>query len=100
TDAKEAPELRKQVAGLEESLEKKQRQLDELAPFLDSPEGKKAVDLQRELVHTRYEAYLGWGGTALFGLALWGALYYYSPFAAAPPEDQPEAGEPPTHRIT
>ena len=30
-------------------------------PWLESPDGKKALEIQRDLVRTRYAAYAGWG---------------------------------------
>jgi proteasome lid subunit RPN8/RPN11 len=99
SDAKQSSKLREQLASLEESNSQRQRQLDELAPFLESPEGKRAVDLKRELDHTRYASYLGWGCSALFALALVGAFYYYKPVSDAASESQRQGDDRPTHRI-
>ncbi len=100
-DAKEAPKLREKIASLEESVERKQRRLDELAPLAESDVGKATLDLQNELFRTRYLAYIGWGLTAVLGLALVVAYFYYKPplETAAEPEPEAEGGERPTHRI-
>jgi proteasome lid subunit RPN8/RPN11 len=94
-DALEAPKLRERIDSLVEAGERKQHQLDELAPWLDSPDGKKALEFQREFAHTRYAAYLGWGCTALLGAALVVAYLYYKPLL----QPAPEEGERPTHKI-
>jgi proteasome lid subunit RPN8/RPN11 len=100
TDAREAPELRKKVASLEESNEQKQRQLDVLAPLTEKDPGKALLDLQHELFRTRYLAYIGWGLTAIFGLALVVAFIYYKPLTeAAEAPTESEGDERPTHRI-
>ena len=100
-DAKDAPKLRDKIASLEESNQRKQRRLDELAPLIESEVGKAALELQHELSRTRYLAYMGWGFTAVFGLALVAAFFYYKPptETAAETEPEPEGGERPTHRI-
>jgi proteasome lid subunit RPN8/RPN11 len=99
SDAKEAPKLREQITGLEESIDKQQRRLDELAPLAESDAGKAVQNLQNQLVRTRYLAYLGWALTAVFGLALVVAFFYYKPDLETAPEPEPEGGERPTHRI-
>jgi proteasome lid subunit RPN8/RPN11 len=98
-DAKEAPRLREQLANLEAANDKKQRALDELAPLRETADGKKALELQHELNRTRYAAYGGWGLSALLGLAIVAAFYYFKPLADAEPESQPESSDRPTHRI-
>jgi proteasome lid subunit RPN8/RPN11 len=98
-DAKDAPKLRERVASLEETNHARKSQLDELAPWLDSKDGKAAVELQHELARTRYLAYMGWGLTAVLGLTLAAAFFYYKPLIEPPPEPESEDGDRPTHRI-
>jgi proteasome lid subunit RPN8/RPN11 len=98
-DALETPKLRENLAALKESDDEKQRQLDELTPLRQTTDGKKALELQRELVRTRYAAYIGWGCSALFAAALVAAFFYYKPFTEVASEPEPEDGERPTHRI-
>jgi proteasome lid subunit RPN8/RPN11 len=91
-DADEAPKLREQVA----SLLKDKSRLEDLTPWLDSADGRKAVAFQRDLARAHYYAYAGWGLSALLGLAL-GALYLYQkPAPIAEPEDDVDR---PPHRI-
>jgi proteasome lid subunit RPN8/RPN11 len=99
-DAREAPELRKRVANLEEINDRKQHQLDELEPFLKSKEGEAAVNLLHDLNRTRYVAYAGWGISALLAAGLLAAFFLYKP----PLQDDeatpgPQGEERPTHRI-
>ncbi len=100
-DAKDAPKLREQVASLQESNERRKSRLEELAPWIDSKDGKAAQELQNELARTRYLAYMGWGFTAAFGLALVAAFFYYKPLTepGAEADSEPEGGDRPTHRI-
>ena len=94
-------EMRDRLAILEESHERDQKKLEELAPFLESKDGKAVLELQHELSRTRTLAYLGWGLTAVLGLAMISAYLYYKPSIEALPveEPQPGEGELPTHRI-
>jgi proteasome lid subunit RPN8/RPN11 len=91
-DAEEAPKLREQIISLLAS----KRQLDELAPWLESTDGKKALEIQHDLVRTRWLAYGGWGFSALLSLALAALYLYQKPLASAEPEDDVER---PPHRI-
>jgi hypothetical protein len=101
-DAKDAPKLRDRVAQLEEINDRKQRQLDDIEPFLKkSKEGGIDVDqLMQERNRTRYIAYAGWSVSALLAAGLAATFFLYRPTLqdeAAPPE--PQDGERPTHRI-
>jgi hypothetical protein len=101
-DAKEAPELRKRVANLEEINDRKQRQLDGAAPVLEYKDGQTAVvDLLRDLSRTRYVAYAGWGLSALLAAGLAATFFLYKPTVpeADAAEPQAQEGERPTHRI-
>jgi len=102
-DAKEAPELRKQVANLREISDRNKRQLDELEPFLKkSKEGGIDVDLlMNDLSRTRYIAYAGWGIGALLAAGLAATFFLYKPTVpdADAAEPQPQDGDRPTHRI-
>ena len=98
-DAKSASKLSKDLASLKESNDEKQRKLDELAPWLESKDGKAVQELVQELGRTRYLAYMGWGLTAVFGLALLAAFFYYKPVTEPAAEPQPEDGDRTTHRI-
>ena len=102
-DAKEAPDLRKRVANLEEINERNRRQLDELEPFLKkSKEGGIDVDaLLGSLGRTRYIAYAGWGIGALLAAGLAATFFLYKPTMQDADVSQPqrEDGDRPTHRI-
>jgi proteasome lid subunit RPN8/RPN11 len=103
SDAKKLPELRKQIANLEEKNDQQRERLDKLEILGEKDQGKAVLDLQAELARTRYLAYLGWGLTAVLGLALVVAFFYYKPPLETPAEPEsepePEGGERPTHRI-
>ncbi len=99
SEAKEAPKLREQIASLQESNDRRQHRLDQLAPLSESDLGKATLELQTQLVRTQYMAYLGWGLTAVFGLALAVAFFYYKPPLEVVSEPEPDEGERPTHRI-
>jgi proteasome lid subunit RPN8/RPN11 len=94
-DAEGIPALRDRIAGLEEINQRQERRLTELDPWLESPDGKQAVGLVRELTRTRTWLYLGWGCAALFGLSLLGAYIYFKPLA----DDTPSQSEQSAHRI-
>jgi proteasome lid subunit RPN8/RPN11 len=100
-DAKEAPKLRDRIAGLEEINERKQRQLDDLEPFLKkAKEGGIDVDLLvQDRNRTRYLAYAGWGLSALLAAGLVAAFFLYKPPLPDEAADTPPEGERPTHRI-
>jgi proteasome lid subunit RPN8/RPN11 len=93
--AYDAPKLRERVESLEDSNGRLQRRLDELAPWIDSADGKRALALQRDLGYFRVATYTGWGFVGLFLLGLGGAYIYYKPLLEQTP---PEAEHPP-HRI-
>ncbi len=95
-DAEEAPRLREQLASVLESKKRQQTELEELAPWLESPEGQKAAEFRRDLVRTRIFAYAGWGTSALLCLGL-AALYLYQKPAPIPVPDD-DADRPP-HKI-
>lgn len=103
-DAKEIPDLRKRVDALAESNDIKQRQLDELEPFIKkSREGGVDVELlAREVTRSRYFAYAGWAISALLAAGLIATFFFYKPPL---PGDEPGIGTPegdadrPTHRI-
>jgi hypothetical protein len=103
-DAKEVPDLRKRVVGLEESNDIKQRQLDDLEPFIKkTKEGGVDVDaLLREVGRSRFFAYAGWSISALLAAGLIATFFFYKPPL---PSDEPAPGMPdedpdrPTHRI-
>jgi hypothetical protein len=101
-DAKEAPDLRKQVAKLEEINDYKQRQLDAAEPILGYKEGEVAVrDLLRDLARSRYVAYAGWGISALLAAGLAATFFFYKPTVndVDPSASAAQDGERPTHRI-
>jgi proteasome lid subunit RPN8/RPN11 len=95
--AKEAAKLTEEVVSLKKSLESKERQLDALSPWLDSEEGKEAVELQSKLTRTRHLAYAGWGCSALLSLALAAGYFLYKPVTE--PESTPEDVDRPPHQI-
>jgi proteasome lid subunit RPN8/RPN11 len=97
-DVKDVPSLRERLSTLQETYDRQQLKLDVLGPWLDSEDGKKAVEVQSDLARTRYVAYAGWGCSALLGLALAAAYLFYKPVpetGATPPEDLDR----PTHQI-
>jgi len=96
-DAKDAPSLRERLVTLQESHDRQKLQLDELSPWLDSEDGKKAVEIQSDLVRTRYLAYAGWGCSALLSLALAAAYFFYKPLTES--ESTPEDIDRPPHQI-
>jgi proteasome lid subunit RPN8/RPN11 len=96
-DAKDAPSLRERIVTLQESYDRQQLKLDELSPWLDSAEGKKAVEIQNDLVHARFLAYGGWGCSALLGIALAALYFLYKPLTES--ESVPEESDRPPHQI-
>jgi proteasome lid subunit RPN8/RPN11 len=94
-DAKDAPKLRERNAKLEAENLVHTAKLDAIAPFVESPEGKKALAVQEELVRTRYAAISGWGCSALFCAGLVALYFYFKPLA----EDVPDTADRPSHRI-
>ncbi len=94
-DAEGVTALRDQIAELEERNQRQEREHAELAPWLESPEGKQAVALLRELARTRTLMYVGWGCAALLGMSLLGVYVYFKPLA----DDAPSQGETSAHRI-
>jgi proteasome lid subunit RPN8/RPN11 len=94
-EARETPKLRDRVQSLEETNAHQQRKLDDMAPFLDSSDGKRALAIQQELVHTRYAAYAGWGSVALLVLTCAVFYLYFKPLDDAAPGEGPSTA----HRI-
>jgi proteasome lid subunit RPN8/RPN11 len=95
-DAQETRKLREEIDGLTKQNHTSKQRLEELAVLADTTEGRKTLDLQQELVHTRYAAYFGWGASIFLGLAL-----AYAYFVQKPP-DEPVADEierPPHHIV-
>jgi proteasome lid subunit RPN8/RPN11 len=86
-DAKDAPVLRDRLVALQESHDRQKAQLEELGPWLDTEDGKKALTVQSDLARTRYLAYGGWGCSALLGLALAAAYLYFKPLTDESHED-------------
>src|SRR5262245_38723201 len=68
--AKDAPKRREKISILEEYNDRKQRQLEEVAPLVKTDLGNKVLELDRDLARTRLAAYIGWGLSALLGGAL------------------------------
>jgi proteasome lid subunit RPN8/RPN11 len=100
--AKEAPELRKQVADLEDKIDRKQRQLDAAAPLLDYKDGATAVSgLLNDLRKAQYYGYAGWGVSALLAAGLAAMFFLYKPTVPDGEATGPDVndGDRPTHRI-
>ncbi len=100
--AKELGDLRKEVASLRESDEKKQRELDEIKPFLKEKEGIDVGALVHEYHRTRYIAYGGWGLCVLLAIGLIAAFFFYRPVLpdeSARTATNPQDDDRPTHRI-
>ncbi|MHB1558253.1 MAG: Mov34/MPN/PAD-1 family protein [Isosphaeraceae bacterium] len=101
--ARELADLRKEVASLKESNEKKQRELDEIEPFLKkNEEGIDVGGLIHDYHRTRYIAYGGWGLCVLLAIGLVAAFFFYRPML--PDESirntpNPQDDDRPTHRI-
>ncbi len=101
--ARELTDLRKEVVSLRESDEKKQRELDEIEPFLKKKEdGIDVGTLIHEYHRARYIAYGGWGLCMLLAIGLVAAFFFYRP--ALPDESarntpSPQVDDRPTHRI-
>ncbi len=100
-DAKEAPKLRERIATLEEKHDRKQRQLEELEPFLKKSreDGFDVELLIQDRNRTRFVAYAGWGISALLAAGLVAAFFFYKPPLPDDAAPQPQDGERPTHRI-
>jgi proteasome lid subunit RPN8/RPN11 len=94
-DAKDAPKLREQNAKLEVASQRQKEKLDEMTPFFESSDGKKAIAVQEEIVRTRYAAISGWGCSALLCAGLVALYFYFKPLA----DDVPDTGDRPSHRI-
>jgi proteasome lid subunit RPN8/RPN11 len=94
-EAFSAPKLRETIASLEDTTASQKKELDRLAPLMDSAEGKKALASHQELVRTRYVAYAGWGLAAFLAVVLAAAYFYYRPLM----EDAQEGIERSPHRI-
>lgn len=101
--AKELAALRKQVDSLKESDDRKQQQLDEIEPFLKKKENGIDVEtLVHEYHRTRYIAYAGWALSALLGIGLIAAMFFYRPMLpdeSAHNTPSPQDGDRPAHRI-
>ena len=94
-DAKAAPELREQVAKLEQASTKLQHELDEKTAIADTVEGKKDAEMLRRLNLFRYAAYFCGVLSVLLALAVG---YLYTRPLQAPDSEHPVA-EPEPHRI-
>lgn len=68
-DLQDAPKLREQLAKLEETTQAQRTLLDKQAKVVESVEGKHADQLLQHLTQIRYLAYLGWGLSAVLGIA-------------------------------
>ncbi|MFI5458298.1 MAG: Mov34/MPN/PAD-1 family protein [Isosphaerales bacterium] len=84
-DAQDVPKLRERIASLVETNEQQQKKLDDLQPWLESTDGQKAVQIQHDLVNTRYVAIAGGFFTVLLALALVALFFYQKPSAEAAP---------------
>jgi proteasome lid subunit RPN8/RPN11 len=100
-DAHDAPALRENIANLQASNERQQKELDEIKPFLEKDEGKKIRATLAELGRTRYAAICGWTCSALLCAGLIALYLYYKPLAddGTVISEEPQAEDRPTHRI-
>jgi hypothetical protein len=94
-DASEARKLRESNIALEDRNARLKDDYDQVAPLLETSEGKKFLALHQELTRTRYWAYGGWFAAALLGLGCAAFYLYYKPLM----EDAPAEGEHTPHRI-
>jgi hypothetical protein len=94
-DAIKAPELREQVAKLEQASVKLQHELDEKTAIADTVEGKKNAEILQRLNLFRYAAYFCGVLSVLLALAVG---YLYTRPLQAPDSEQPVAAPEP-HRI-
>jgi proteasome lid subunit RPN8/RPN11 len=94
-EAREVPRMRERIADLLDAQKSQQEKLDVIAPWLESPEGKRALALEQNLVRTRYIAYLGWGCSVLLGAALAASYFLSKPIPGTSVDDVDR----PTHVI-
>jgi len=94
-DAERIPDLSDRIASLEEVNQQQARKLAEIAPWLESTEGKQALVMQHNLEWYRIWFYVGWSCAGLLSLSLLGAYVYFKPLA----DDTASAGETSAHRI-
>ncbi len=95
-EASEAAQLRTRVAELEKDREQQQRKIDDFEQSVDIETKQVAEGMRRDLVRTRFMMYLGWGFSALLGVALAASYFLLKPIPSAPLEADTER---PTHRI-
>ncbi len=97
-DAKDAPDLRKRLAALEEANTLQERELEEARPIVEAAEGVKARELVDSLKLYRTACWAGALASVLLALT---AVYFY--FRSLP-EPEPTKTEPrpntTTHRIS
>jgi proteasome lid subunit RPN8/RPN11 len=100
-DAQDTPALRADNDKLKASNDRQQKELDELKPFLDKPEGKKALAILQELGRWRYAAISGWACSVLLCAALVATYLYFKPLAddGTIVAEEPQGGDRLTHRI-
>jgi proteasome lid subunit RPN8/RPN11 len=95
-EAAEATVLKTRVAEVEKERDAQKGELGELKSMLDTDTGGVALAMKQDLVRTRFMMYLGWGFSALLGVALAASYFLLKPVPSAPLEVDTER---PTHRI-
>jgi hypothetical protein len=110
-EAKDAGALRDRVDELEIENKRQARRLAAQQEVLDTPAGRRALDLTRRYDRAWYAAVAGWGAALLLALGLL-AAFGFKPLPAPESEGEPGTGpppaglpqghvpEPPTHHIT
>ncbi len=94
--ASEVAQLRTRLAELEEDRAAQKRKLDKWEALIDPETGKVAETMQTSFNRTWYMACLGWGCSALLGVALAASYVLLKPLPSGPLDDDRER---PTHRI-
>ena len=94
-DAKEAGDLREQVANLKEQTSRQTRTIEEQEEVLDTLDGKKAAAHYRKYERTWYVALAGWIASALLAIGLVAAIAQLKPES----EEEGAMKGPPEHRI-
>jgi proteasome lid subunit RPN8/RPN11 len=96
-DAREAVDLRAQLAELRDKNDAKTRTIEELEDLLNTAAGQKATRLLVSYQKTWYWAVAGWAVSAVLALALVGGYVY---LRGSPFDDDLPAPEEPPHQIT
>ena len=97
-DAEEFAKLRPQFLEAQSRIDRDSKKIEDLEALLDTPEGRKVVELAKSQKTTWYAAVAGW---VVSGVLLAAMIVGYT-YIKFPPVDEVSSGEenPTTHRIT